>query len=110
MLEQCFDKWNGISGTWAYRCHVNIGIDLWWAGYGRGINEWSYEPWGGAAYAYSHLPGRLAQWASAGSLHTGGCHALLADGSVHFLSENIDKNTRQRLSVIGDGQPLNYSF
>lgn len=29
---------------------------------------------------------------SFGSVHEGGCHLLMADGSVHFASENIDMN------------------
>ncbi|MDZ4686586.1 MAG: DUF1559 domain-containing protein [Planctomycetaceae bacterium] len=37
------------------------------------------------------------------SLHTGGCHALLGDGSVRFVSENIDTQTVRMLSSRADG-------
>lgn len=40
------------------------------------------------------------------SKHVGGAHFLLADGSVHFISENIDYNTYQRLGDRRDGQPV----
>jgi len=38
-----------------------------------------------------------------GSFHTGGCHVLMGDGSVHFLSENIDLVTYQNLGKRSDG-------
>ncbi len=38
------------------------------------------------------------------SLHTGGVHALLGDGSVRFLSENLDGNTLRRLANPKDGE------
>ena len=38
------------------------------------------------------------------SLHTGGCHALLGDGAVRFVSENIDGNTLRRLCSRADGE------
>lgn len=38
------------------------------------------------------------------SLHTGGCQAVLADGSVRFLSENLDKHIIRRLCNPGDGE------
>ena len=47
------------------------------------------------------------------SFHTGGVHALMGDGSVRFLSENIDflqdnavNSTLERLISIADGQPV----
>ena len=40
------------------------------------------------------------------SEHTGGIHALLADGSVHFLSDNIDFTTLKQLCVRYDGVPV----
>ena len=38
------------------------------------------------------------------SQHIGGCHFLYADGSVHFISENVDLGTYQALSTIGGGE------
>ncbi len=40
------------------------------------------------------------------SPHTGGVHALLGDGSVRFLSDNIDLTTLKRLATRNDGQVL----
>jgi type II secretory pathway pseudopilin PulG len=38
------------------------------------------------------------------SQHVGGAHFLLVDGSVHFISENIDFNLYQHLSTRGAGE------
>jgi prepilin-type processing-associated H-X9-DG protein len=38
-----------------------------------------------------------------GSNHTGGAQFLLGDGSVRFISENVNAVTYQNLSLIGDG-------
>lgn len=40
------------------------------------------------------------------SFHVGGIHALMADGSVHFLSENIDFSLLSRLACKDDGQVI----
>jgi len=108
--EQCLDKWNGVTGAWGYRCHVNIGIDGAWYG---GINRWDY--YRGIYPGYppegpQGVPGRQGQWATPGSMHTGGCHLLLADGSVHFLSENIDQVTLNQLSWMADGKRMSSPF
>lgn len=43
---------------------------------------------------------------SAFSFHTGGAQVVFGDGSVHFLSENIENTTYSNLHDISDGQPL----
>jgi prepilin-type N-terminal cleavage/methylation domain-containing protein/prepilin-type processing-associated H-X9-DG protein len=40
-----------------------------------------------------------------GSFHPGGCHFLLADGSVHFTPNSIDPNVYQQTAVRNDGLP-----
>lgn len=42
---------------------------------------------------------------SPSSYHTGGIQVTLADGSVRFISENIDHGTRYRIAVRNDGIP-----
>lgn len=41
-----------------------------------------------------------------GSFHVGGAHFLLADGSVQFLSQNMDLTTFRRLGIRDDGLPV----
>jgi prepilin-type N-terminal cleavage/methylation domain-containing protein len=43
---------------------------------------------------------------SSRSRHTGGVHTLLGDGSVRFISDNIEITTWRNLSTIYDGQTL----
>ena len=38
-----------------------------------------------------------------GSNHTGGCHFLMGDGTVRFISSNVDMNTFRALARIADG-------
>ena len=40
------------------------------------------------------------------SYHPGGCHFLMADGSVHFISENIDQEILEALTTRAGGEPI----
>ena len=42
---------------------------------------------------------------SLSSYHVGGCHFAMADGSTHFVSENIDLTLYQQLGRRDDGLP-----
>jgi len=76
---------------------------------------WAYRA-GAAAFSTGITPNWQRTWdcnlASAGiyraarSFHTGGVHGGLADGSVRFISDNIDATTWSRLGSRNDGQPL----
>lgn len=41
-----------------------------------------------------------------GSNHTGGCHFAMADGSVHFISQNVDLQIYRQLAVKDDALPV----
>jgi len=72
-----------------------------------GINEYRCCAWDG--FTSTGGPGTIGRNGSAGfpgSAHIGGVHILLGDGSVRFISENVDTVTRQRLARIGDDQTV----
>lgn len=48
-------------------------------------------------------PGRIAT--TANSMHTGGVHLLLCDGSVRFVSSSVDLNTWRGLGTREGGEP-----
>ncbi|QDU39084.1 Type II secretion system protein G precursor [Maioricimonas rarisocia] len=102
--ETTRQTWNGVSQTWGYSKWVGNGVDL---TYSRGINFWLCCSWDSTPFSRTPVVvGRLGDWSTVGSLHTGGAHILLGDGAVRFLSENIDATTRNRLAYIKDGQPM----
>jgi prepilin-type N-terminal cleavage/methylation domain-containing protein len=92
MAEQTREKQSGVSSTWAARQHVAMGVHFgadW-----RKIND------------FRGSPNATHTWMSAGSLHTGGMQVVLGDGSVRFISENIDQTTQTRLMYMADGAVL----
>lgn len=56
--------------------------------------------------AMHHTANTTTHVVNFGSLHTGGTHFLLCDGSVRFVSENINYDTFRHLGMRNDGQVL----
>tara|TARA_B100000809_G_scaffold258850_1_gene302765 strand:+ start:310 stop:1194 length:885 start_codon:yes stop_codon:yes gene_type:complete len=61
------------------------------------INSWNYDPASGQDFHY--------QTSTFGSNHPGGCQFAMADGSIHFISENIDITTYRGMGARSDGLP-----
>jgi len=99
IVETTLDVCNGRTPAWGYRGWVMPGVNLTTSA----PNNWDFSA---AASCIPARVGRLGSWGRSGSLHTGGIHILMGDGSVRFLSENVSSTTRSRLVWIADGNPL----
>ncbi len=91
VVENVFDCQSGRISPWFCVQHAGTGTVI-----TGGINRWE--------------PGRPMQLdvysRNASSAHVGGCHALLGDGAVRFLSENTNQLTLNNLAYIADGQVI----
>jgi prepilin-type N-terminal cleavage/methylation domain-containing protein len=97
--ETTMDVVNGEGNAWAYRGWVMIGVDgSCTQQNGRGINVKDRGP-----TRPQQIPGQLGSWAWAGSLHPGGCHFVMADASVQWVSQTIDFTVLTALSRMADG-------
>lgn len=98
---------NGAAFAWAYRGWVMTGIDPHYTATEGGINVW-HQPWVHPTWQnppFQPVRGRARSWwVSAASLHPGGCHFVMGDGSVQFVSETLEMQLLQRLSAMADGQ------
>lgn len=76
---------------------------------GGGVANYSCKnirnPIGPSGYTSGNA-GRLFSDVRFGSNHTGGAHFLFADGSVRFVSENIDFQTYQAAATKDEGETL----
>jgi hypothetical protein len=96
---------NGSNADWATRDWVQNGLTL----ISKPLNyTFIWISWGTPPYECNtqHSGQRLGDWATAGSWHPGGLNVVLGDASVRFLSQNADYQIRERLSYIGDGNPV----
>ncbi|MEO2018425.1 MAG: DUF1559 domain-containing protein, partial [Fuerstiella sp.] len=93
---------NGVGATWGYSKWVGNGNDL---AASEGINYWVCCPWWGTPDTNTGA-GRTRNWGAPGSAHTGGIQVTLGDGSVRFISENIDNNLRKNIAFIADGETI----
>lgn len=78
------------------------GTRAWWVG---GHAEWMFTS-KNVTYSVNSgdRPGPLRNDIGFGSLHPGGCHFAMVDGSVQFLSENVDIVVLYSLAGRSDGQ------
>lgn len=95
VAETTLDVLNGEAAGWGYRAWVMTGIDL-----ASGINRWDWVT------RPDPVVGELGSWGRMGSLHPGGAHVLMADGSTHFISEYTNTTTLERLAAMNDGNPV----
>jgi prepilin-type N-terminal cleavage/methylation domain-containing protein len=107
--ETTLTCWNGNAQTWSCVEWVGGGVVRFAQADTPFLNDWQppvgWTAWGGPA-AGTGVPNRVVSWAQPASTHTGGLQVLLADGSVRFISQNLDNNTRTRLGWIADGQTV----
>ncbi|REK30546.1 MAG: DUF1559 domain-containing protein [Planctomycetota bacterium] len=97
MCETVFDCYSGRISPWFCVQHAGTGVDVRY-----GINRMGphFDPPPGVAAN----PGQLRRYSqNASSAHEGGCHVLLGDGSVRFLSESSDVTLLRNLAYIADG-------
>jgi prepilin-type processing-associated H-X9-DG protein len=90
--ETKFQVFNGFGTPWAYRGWLQDGIDPTFK-----INNSYYSA------SYPDVRPALASWSYSGSYHTGGAQFVMGDGSVRFISENIDAATVVNLVTISNG-------
>ena len=90
--ETTYNVFNGKGNTWGFRGWVDVGVDI-----ANGINVWAFTN------NTNPTPGKLGSWGWAGSLHPGGAHIVMGDGSVHFLSQSTNSTILTRLSTMADG-------
>lgn len=102
MSETTLEVDDGRTASWSCVHHVGGGINFSNPPNGT-INNWRCCTWRVPANA-QFQPNRLGEWGSPGSTHTGGLNVVLGDGSVRFLTENLDTVVRQRLGYIADGK------
>ena len=110
---------NGWGEVWAYRGWVQTGLD---PGTGRvgssadpnqGINNWTLiATWTtncnpSSTGTAAPRPGRLGDWGRVGSLHTGGCHFAMGDGSVRFVRESVPALTLEHMANLSGGVTAN---
>jgi prepilin-type N-terminal cleavage/methylation domain-containing protein/prepilin-type processing-associated H-X9-DG protein len=100
MGETTMLTWNGNDwNSWAYRGFVSIGIDpAQDNGSGLSMNDW--------VCTGSNKAGTLCTYGEIGSLHTGGANLLMADGSVHFVSQTTPQTLMEQLSTMQGGEAV----
>ncbi len=106
-LDNGWKKWAGVFGGWTKISmrHITDGTS----------NTLLFgEATGGKSYNYVWMSvGAMPtawnfgkNWYQFSSEHVGGAHFAMSDGSVRFISENVDSLTYRRVSSVSDGEVI----
>ena len=79
---------------------------------GGSKGPWSWFRWNPGTYMPTYIAawGPNAEWPSPSSYHPGGVNAVLVDGSVKFIRDNIAWGTWFRINSIADGLTVQNAF
>ncbi len=91
--ESVVEVWNGDPSCWGYRGWVMTGVDP-----NGGLNVWTFP-----SSLTNPRPGQLGSWGQAGSLHPGGCHFAVGDGSVRLVRETVGSTLLVQAARMADG-------
>jgi prepilin-type processing-associated H-X9-DG protein len=114
---------DGLSRTFLVAENTHLvfedGYGWLWASTARPADGGNYALMGTMCYAVGPINvwdptldpnGHAQQQRTFASEHSGGVNVALGDGSVHFLSENVNINVFRELGARSDGQPLEVPF
>jgi prepilin-type N-terminal cleavage/methylation domain-containing protein/prepilin-type processing-associated H-X9-DG protein len=111
--ETLVTVYDGRNSSWGFRGWVQNGVDpyRWSSAYPTCINNWFWRRYGGGCgwtcswndHWDPPQRGVLAEFSSPGSMHPGGCHFAMCDGSVRFVNETIPPLTLLYAGRIADG-------
>lgn len=89
---------NGSNGDWYSRGWVQVGLNF---GH-NSPNRFERLPYNPPNANFDVL----GDWTNTGSFHVSGCHVLLGDGGVRFVSQNLDFSIRNNLDRVADSNVL----
>jgi prepilin-type N-terminal cleavage/methylation domain-containing protein len=90
--------YNGCPQAWGYRVFGMIGVDPGHNWPTRQLNDWYWS-----VPADRVRVGQLSTWGTAGSMHPGGAHFGMGDGSVRFVKDSIETTVSRRMASIAEG-------
>jgi prepilin-type N-terminal cleavage/methylation domain-containing protein len=108
-LSAGWQKWNGLFGTGVnngFRDITDGSSNTFAFGEFTGGNDWVHLWLSSGAMPLAWTFNNAPNWFNFSSQHTGGAQFALGDGSVRFISQNIDRTTMFRLGGRADGDVL----